>query len=200
MMKPNRLQDRVLRAIPLRVFGVVSLFLTPLWGWSSDSSSPPNEAAGRAPVAGAPAAVEDFKGAPAPQIMDFSAMTGLAIIDSSSAFTLLGTASRKIVDRGFVSDVNNQVFVELAIGPAFFKGNTAFVFSTHLRWDFERDAKLRLFAIGGLGGNATGADAGNRWTLAPRFGIGALYQISDGLSLRGEISHEWMAAGVAIRL
>ena len=163
--------------------------------WSAEKSTSTGPSAAKVQEA-----VEEFKGGPAPQFMDFSAMMGLGIIDSSSAFTLVGTASRKIVDRGFVSDINNQVFVELALGPAFFKGNTAFVFSTHLRWDFERDARLRLFAVGGLAGNATGANAGNRWTIAPRFGVGALYPISDALSLRGELSHEWIVAGVAIRL
>jgi hypothetical protein len=143
---------------------------------------------------------EPFKGEASPQLMDFSAMLGLGLIDSSGAFSVIGSAARKIVDRGFVGDINNQVFAELELGPAFFKGNTAFIYSAHLRWDFERDSKLRLFAIGGLGGNATGADAGNRWTLAPRFGVGAHFQVSEEICLRVELSHELTIAGISLRI
>jgi hypothetical protein len=146
---------------------------------------------------------EPYKGSLSPRIADFSVMTGLGLVDSSAALSVLATASRKIVEQGFVSDLNNQVFAEIALGSGFLKGHSAFVYSTHLRWDFERDSDLRLFALGGLSGTATGSGLGDRWTLTPRFGIGAflpLSFLSEEFRLRLEVSHDFVGGGLAIRL
>lgn len=146
------------------------------------------------------ARAEDFKGRPAPHEWDFSGSLGLGIVDSSGAFALTGAAARRIVEKGFVPDLNNQVFVELELGPAFFSGTAAFVYSMHLRWDFQKDDTWTFFALGGLAGNASGSGVFNRWTLHPRFGAGAFYRLNSLLRLRGEVSHELTTVGVAFAL
>lgn len=142
-------------------------------------------------------AAEDFKGEPPATEVTFGALGGLGIINSRAGFSLLGTAAKKIVNKGFAPDINNQVFIEVQAGPMFLSGGPAFVYSAHLRWDFPKDEQWTLYALGGLGGYATGADLGSQWLLFPRFGVGAMMYLNDNLSLRAEVSHELIATGVS---
>ena len=148
-------------------------------------------------VANASGAVEDFKGKPRDIEFTVGGLAGLGIIDSTAGFALLGTAAKKIINHGFVADINNQVFLETALGPVFAAGTTTFFYSLHLRWDFEKDQEWTFFALGGLGGDVTGDKLGNHWELFPRFGVGALWHMNPTLTLRGEISHELIALGVS---
>lgn len=140
---------------------------------------------------------EDFKGQPSPQRYQFGGLTGLGILDSKAAFAIIGTVAVKMVEAGFVEDINDPVFAELQLGPLFVQGSTAWHYSTHLRWDFIKDSAWTLYGLGGFGGNITGAALGDRWTLFPRFGAGAFWTPRLGLTFRGEISHELTAIGVA---
>ncbi len=141
-------------------------------------------------------AADDFKGPSVPDVVSVGGMTGLAVIDSRAAFTVLGHAARKILDRGFVNDLNDSVWIEGEAGPAFTSGSTAFVYSLHLRWDFVKDATWTFYALAGLGGDVTPAGLGDHFELFPRFGVGAMLHLLENLSLRAELSHELIVAGV----
>src|SRR4051812_17989063 len=100
-------------------------------------------------------AAEDWKGDPDPAQVHFGALLGLGVIDSNAGFAVLGTASKKIVQHGFSPDINNSVSIETQLGPLFVSGGTAFAYSAHLRWDFEKDLDWTFYALGGLAGHIT---------------------------------------------
>ena len=139
---------------------------------------------------------EDWKGKADSSEISLGGLTGMGIINNSVGFTVLGTVSKKIVKRGFISDVNNSVSIEGLLGPAFIPAGTAWIYSAHLRWDFVKDDSWTLYAVGGTGGSLLNSS----FSLMPRFGIGAFLGLQGGLSVRGEISHDLIAAGVNFRI
>jgi hypothetical protein len=145
-------------------------------------------------------AAEDFKGSNPAHEFTLGLTGGLGVVDSTAGFALIGSAAKKIIQHGFVPDINNQVFIELELGPMFASGTTAMVYSAHLRWDFPKDEKWTFFALGGFGGNITDSKLGDHWELFPRFGVGAFWSLKTGLALRGVISHELMVVGVMLEL
>ena len=143
---------------------------------------------------------EDFKGKSSAVEWTMGAMTGLGVLDSAGGFALVGNVARKIVHRGFIPDINDQVFVELQMGPLWMKGATALFYSTHLRWDFRKDAEWTFYALGGLGGHFSPRALGDHATLLPRLGVGAFWRVAPLVNLRGEFSHELLAVGVSYAL
>lgn len=133
----------------------------------------------------------DWKG-PSP-LTEFSAgfLGGLTLNGSSAGGVILGHVAKKIMHRGLVGDdINDQVFLEVQVGPEFVSGITALGVSTHLRWDFNRDDDFALFAIGGLGAHfGTGFNQ-----VHPRFGVGALWYF-EWFGVRAEMSERWILAG-----
>ena len=138
-------------------------------------------------------AAEDWKGSPRDSSWGAGVVTGLAVVDGVYGFGLQGQVSRKIVHRGFAEDINNQVWIELGLGPVVASGLWGWNYAIQLRWDFHRDETWSFFALGGLGGTVVGASG----RLFPRFGLGTLYHVVDNLAVRGEISHELIAGGVS---
>jgi len=139
-------------------------------------------------------ASESWKGQSPVHEFTGGAIAGMAIVGGSVGGAILGNIAKKILHRGFVSDINDQVFIELTGGPVFASGETLIGLSTHLRWDFHKDEDITLYGLGGLGGFiATSRTAST--IFFPRFGIGGFWHL-EVLSLRGEISHEWITLGV----
>ncbi len=141
-------------------------------------------------------AAEDWKGQPPSQEFTLGGLFGLGIVDSSGGASVLGSVAKKILNQGFVPDINNQVYVEAEVGPLFTSGTTVFFYSGHLRWDFQKDDLWTFYALGGLAGDVTGAKLGDHWELYPRVGVGALWNIGMNWSVRGEVSHELIAVGI----
>ena len=139
---------------------------------------------------------EPWKGPSDPARFNLGVLTGMGVIDSHAGFALLGTASAKIVNRGFVPEINDSVSIETVLGPLFVYDTASFMYSLHLRWDFERDEFWTLYALGGVSGQITGDSLGNRFILFPRFGLGAIYRIHELFALRAEISRELIVGGV----
>jgi opacity protein-like surface antigen len=138
---------------------------------------------------------EPWKGRPDSSQFSVGALTGLGTVGTSGGYALLGTASKKIIQNGFVPDINNSVSVELEFGPLFTHG-TNWAYSAHLRWDFQRDDEWTLYALAGAGGDITSGDRGNEFLLFPRVGLGAMWRFSPLFAIRGEFSHELLALGV----
>jgi hypothetical protein len=141
-------------------------------------------------------AQEDWKGQPDNHDVSFGALTGLGIRDREEGFTLLGTLGFKVVRQGFVPDVNNSVTAELQFGPARAYGRTFANYSAHLRWDFQKDPNLIVYALGGLAGYSGHGE----FTIFPRVGLGLMYDMAKTFLWRFELSHEVIAVGVVFPL
>jgi hypothetical protein len=145
-------------------------------------------------------AAEDWKGKSDGSEVHLGVITGLGIIDFNPGYILLGTASKKIVKSGFAPEITNSVSIETEMGPMFVAGGALFSYSLHLRWDFEKDEKWTFYAIGGAGGYIAGSSFSSSFMLFPRVGLGTFYRVNDLILIRGEVSHELIAAGVTIPL
>lgn len=139
---------------------------------------------------------DPWKGNPPQQVFQFSAMTGLGLIDTTPGWAWVGAAAVMLTPEGFVPDINDPVYFEGQFGPHFYAGEASWLYSAHLRWDFVRDSDWTLYALGGFGGNITGEELGDRAAFFPRFGLGAFRSITEGVKLRAELSHELTALGI----
>ena len=133
---------------------------------------------------------EEWKGPAPAEKAHIGALMGLGM-DGDARFALLGTASWRIVEQGFAPEINNQVYIETELGAGL-GADTRFLYSVHMRWDFVRNATWTPFAIGGLSGSS-----GDNFTLAPRFGVGSFWNVAPGWTVRGEISHDLLVAGIS---
>lgn len=139
---------------------------------------------------------EAFKGKAPLESWGVSGLTGVGVYGSKGGFTVTGGISRKILDRGFLSEINNQVHVEVQMGPLWVFSSHAWYYSTHLRWDFIQDSTWKFFGLAGVSGHVTSQALLDRWTFIPRAGAGAFYKLIPGVYLRAELSHELTAIGV----
>jgi len=146
-------------------------------------------------------AAEDFKGTTPYHVLDLGMMGGLGTFGHDAGFATIGTVALRILEHGFIPDeINDQVFVELQLGPEFMGGETAWFTSAHLRWDFPKDDDWTFYALGGVAGNITNSTGGrNRVTVLPRVGVGAMWVFDPRIGLRAEVSHELLGAGLSIR-
>ncbi|MBN21207.1 MAG: hypothetical protein CL678_07955 [Bdellovibrionaceae bacterium] len=138
---------------------------------------------------------EKWKGAPQKKQFTSGGLFGLGVFNGSAAFSGEANFGFKLMNRGFAPDLNNQVFLEVLMGPNFLKGSTAWRYGAQLRWDFTYDLDWTFYAIGGLGGFFASDDLGGQFQFFPRFGVGAFLFFTDLFALRGEISHEATTIG-----
>jgi len=144
-------------------------------------------------------ATSDFKGEPPTREFTSGGMAGVGQVYSEFGFAVIGSVAKKILNKGFVPDINNQVFVELQGGPLFINKSTLAVYSAHLRWDFVKDINWTLYGIGGLGGSVGKLVEGGKseFVLNPRFAAGAFVSITSFIALRLEASSQWTTLGVS---
>jgi hypothetical protein len=143
---------------------------------------------------------EEWKGPDRGSEFNFGALAGLGLLDGSAGFALLGTVAQRIAKRGFVSEINDEVYIEAQLGPLFMSQGTALMYGAHLRWDFHKNKTLSLYALGGFGGMVLGSSLGSRVEFYPRVGLGAIFHVSELVSIRTEFSHELIGAGVVIEI
>jgi hypothetical protein len=143
---------------------------------------------------------EEWKGVDRSSDFDAGALAGLGLLDGSAGFALIGTVAQRISKRGFISEINDEVFVEAQLGPLFMSQGTALVYGAHLRWDFHKNESLSLYALGGFGGMVLGSSLGSRVEFYPRVGLGAFFHLTENVTIRTEFSHELIAAGVMIEI
>lgn len=143
---------------------------------------------------------EPWKGPSDKNVWNFSAMTGLGIVNATPGVALMGAAARKVIDRGFAPDLNDSVWAELEMGPVFAKGGAGLVYSAHLRWDFLMNSAWGFYGLGGFGGANTSQALGNKFEFYPRFAAGALWKIFADFTLRAEVSHELTIVGAQFEL
>lgn len=138
---------------------------------------------------------EDFKGPAADNDYTVGGLMGANEYNGKYGLGIVGNFARRVIQHGFVPDINDQVFVELELGPSFFADGSALFYSAHLRWDFEKDYDWTFFALGGIGGYKTFEKKGNEFRIFPRFGAGVLFRLTPEVKLRAEVSHEYISLG-----
>ncbi len=143
---------------------------------------------------------EFWKGKAPDRTATLGAMMGLGIYDGSAGFQVSPNAAFKVAHEGWIEDINEQLLLELQMGPLFVKSSSVFTYSIHLRWDFERDANWTFYPIGGLGGSISSSALGSQWRLAPRFGLGAFWRFHPKFHARFEVTHDFLGAGVSVEL
>lgn len=147
------------------------------------------------------AASEDWKGHTVVRPYEFGAMTGLSLYGSKANWGLLGTAAYLLKDKGWAQDLDNRLWVEVELGPAFFSvsdgTHAGLQYSAHLRWDFTLNEYWTFYGLGGLGGFVLPSALGSSFTIHPRFGGGAEYQTKTALMFRAEVSEDFTGFGVA---
>jgi hypothetical protein len=181
-------QSRLVLVLSAAMVSSVSLF-----GVISSSHAAQTEPTAATPApAATPSQAEAWKGTPPTLRGDFGVLGGLGWTGNDGRFLILGSAAWKILDQGFVPEINNQVYLETELGVGFGGSSTRFIYSVHGRWDFIKNEIWTPFAIGGLSGGVDGS-----FTLSPRFGVGAFWNITPDLTLRGEISSDITVAGVS---
>jgi hypothetical protein len=129
---------------------------------------------------------------------EFGLLTGLGLHGTATAWSFLATAAYQIQPKGWIDEVDERVWAEVQAGPAFFTAGTGLQYSVHGRWDFTYDSHWTAYGLGGLSGFILPSAMGSTFTLHPRFGVGVEYQTKTALMFRGEISHEFMGAGIAL--
>ena len=146
-------------------------------------------------------AAEPWKGHTQVPPIEVGLLTGFSLYGSSANWSVLATAAYLIDDKGFVDDLDNRLWVEVEMGPAFFNSGmssqTGLQYSAHLRWDFTENEYWTFYGLGGLGGFVLPQSLGSTFTIHPRFGAGVEYQTKTALLFRGEISADFAGLGIA---
>lgn len=145
-------------------------------------------------------AVEDWKGPTAPHTIQLGAMSGLGLVGAQAGLALIANASKRVVERGFVPDLNDSVWFEVQAGwILFIPGGNPFSYSAHLRWDFIKDDQWTLFGIGGFGGMIQPSSFGSSYWFYPRTAIGAAMSLTahSPMQLRFELSQNWTTVGIS---
>jgi len=144
---------------------------------------------------------EEWKGKSSTSSAQVGAMTGLGLAGGNAGLAMIFQGSKKVIERGFVPDLNDSVWLEAQAGWIFFipSGNP-FTYSAHLRWDFVKDGTWTLYGIGGFGGLIQPI-SGTTTSLAsfyPRTALGAAMNLatSSPMQLRIELSQTWTTAGI----
>jgi hypothetical protein len=155
---------------------------------ASGAFAAPIEQGTRVPTA------EDWKGEFSTARFSVGATLGLGIVGGGfPAFTFLPNIATKILQPGFVSDLNDTVWIEGQVGVTVFVGGVVIPYAAHLRWDFEKDDHWTLFALGGVGGFGVPSTASVQFH--PRFGVGVFYKFIRNVAARIEATSDFVGAG-----
>ncbi|MCC7442481.1 MAG: hypothetical protein IT285_12665 [Bdellovibrionales bacterium] len=142
---------------------------------------------------------ETWKGPAPDQGIQLGFLTGPSIWGTHVDLALMGTLSKLLIERGFVPDITNQVFLEVGLGPdRLASPGSGWIYSFHLRWDFHMDEQFAVYAVGGLGGAVDTSGDTNIASAHPRLSAGVLLKTGGPFSFRGEVGADFLAAGVIV--
>ena len=147
-----------------------------------------------------------FKGAPVPQSNEIYVGTGFNYWNS---FGLQARYAARLLDKGFIPDLNNPFYLEGGIGLTLYgtqggqSGVTGFNFIVTGRWDFQMDPSWIFFANLGFGFNAVSSgqsSAVRGGGLYPAAGVGAIYNLGGtDWAARADFSYQFLGAGIVRR-
>lgn len=178
------------------VAAIISLSLFSSVAFSAESRYP---SVVRNEVSAVEKSTESWKGSSRENEFTAGVSTGYGIAENLGGITIRGNVAKKIINRGFVPDINNQVFFELDLGPVVRDGADPFLYSVHLRWDFQYDEQWTFFALGGLAGDYVSDGGFTSVGVYPRVGLGTFLAINDIVAFRADVSHELITVGAAFR-
>lgn len=146
---------------------------------------------------------EPWKGHTLTSPFEFGTMAGMNLYGKDVNWAVLMTGAYLIDDDGWAQDLDDRIWIEVQAGPSFFSSGgvltsqTGLQYHAHLRWDFTYNEYWTVYGLGGFGGYRLPSNFGDTLTFAPRFGAGVEYQTKAALMFRGEISADFIGAGVA---
>ena len=147
-------------------------------------------------------AAEPWKGHTQVSPVELGLLTGFSLYGTDTNWSVLATGAYLLNEKGFAEDLDNRIWLELEMGPAFFStgqsSQTGLQYSAHLRWDFTLNEYWTFYGLGGLGGYVLPSFLKNTFLIHPRFGAGAEYQTKTALLFRGELSQDFMGLGIAL--
>ncbi len=119
-----------------------------------------------------------------------------------------GRYSYRILDQGFLPDINNSISLEGGLGSTYY-GNIAagtnvvgLTFVAVARWDLQYDPTWIFFGNVGLSYtaviNASTSDV-RGGGFFPALGIGAMYNMQPEWALRADFSYQFLGAGIVYR-
>lgn len=146
-----------------------------------------------------------FKGLPFAQKQNISAGIGVDYFDS------LGVQTRyayRILDTGFIDDVNDSFYLEGGAGLTFYgtvnsqTHVTGFNLIATARWDFQYNLEWTMFANLGFGFNAV-SKVENRDVpgggFFPAIGVGTVYSVTEEMGIRFDLSYQYLGIGLLYR-
>ncbi len=139
---------------------------------------------------------EMWKGSPYDRNVSLAIIQGLGFPNGSVGYAVNGYLGIKVLHKGFVPDINNQVFAELFFG-GLFGGGDGTNLGAQLRWDIHKDYLWTFYAVGGLGVGIYGNAPLKTTQVFPRIGVGAFWHLFEGLSFRAEVTESLIAIGIA---
>jgi hypothetical protein len=139
---------------------------------------------------------EMWKGSPYDHNLSLAILQGIGFPSGSVGYAVNGYLGIKLLHQGFVPDINDQVFGELFFG-GLFGGGDGINFGAQLRWDIHKDYLWTFYGVGGLGVGIYGTAPARTTRFFPRVGVGALWNLFEGLSFRAEVTESLIGVGVA---
>lgn len=139
---------------------------------------------------------EMWKGSPYERNVSLAIVQGIGFPNGAVGYAVNGYLGIKVLHKGFVPDINNQVFAELFFG-GLFGGGDGTTLGAQLRWDLHKDYLWTFYAVGGLGVGIYGTAPAKTTNLFPRIGVGAFWHLFEGLSFRTEVTESLIAIGIA---
>jgi opacity protein-like surface antigen len=142
-----------------------------------------------------------FKGNPYPQDNNVFLGAGLNYFSSAG---LQARYAYKLIDKGFIPDINNSFYIEGGLGLTFYQtpSATGISFMVMGRWDFQLDKTWTFFGDLGFGVSSVSNNQGSNVSgggAFPCVGVGAMYNLADDWAVRGDISYQFFGAGVLHR-
>lgn len=122
---------------------------------------------------------------------------GMGRVGTKAGFALIGAGAVNLNREGWLDDVADSLYLEFQMGPYSYSGNGQLIYSGHLKWDFRYDNLWTFYALGGIGGTYTDSRFEDGFEFYPRVGLGAAYHLSLDLSVRAEVSHEFVGLGMS---
>lgn len=136
---------------------------------------------------------EDLKGRAPRTNLTLSPLVGAGFQESGLGIAVGGLVGVRLLERGPVPDINNQLFLETGVGGVFFPNRDVFSYAAQARWDFVKDDRLTAFAIGGI----TGRVGGGTWTIGPRFGVGMMVAVARSFDWRLDFTQDALMTGLS---
>lgn len=149
---------------------------------------------------------EAFKGSPMPQNMDAAVGIGFGFFDS---FGLQSRAGYRLLEEGFIPDLNDALFVEAGLGLTMYGSQknysnvTGFHLASQIRWDFNYNQDWVIFSTLGFGYNFVSNVNRNKDMAGggpfPTIGAGVMYNIEKNWLARFDLSYQFLGVGMGYR-